>query len=503
MRALLLIVAVLLAFSPKPALARTPFDGVWLFEHAPDYPGVTMMEVTSKDGQVSGHVATQWYGPIPMQNARLIGGELQFEIRNLNDKERATRIWTSAVQSDGTVKLSGDIWYAHVEQTGIRGTQADKKRRSFRFAELPVGGTIDWDGLAKAPPMGWSSWNKFEDKIDDKTIREIADAMVATGLRDAGYVYVNIDDGWQGVRGPDGEMRPNDRFPDMKALADYLHDRGLKLGIYTSPGPRSCAGYEGSYGHIEQDARTFARWGVDYVKYDLCSGEWFYDDAEKVRLAYYAFGAALKATGRPIIYSLCEYGRFDVGSWGRSVGGQLWRVSGDITDDFQAMARIGFEKRGNPEVSGPGGWNDLDMLEIGNGGMSEDEYRTHMTLWAISAAPLIMGHDVRKSDPATLRLLTNREVIAVDQDPKGVQGKLVRRVDAAEVWTKPLADGSVAIALFNRSGVPATMNLQASDAGFGSLTTVRDLWRGAELSPGGGTFVVPPHGTILLKVGGQ
>jgi alpha-galactosidase len=288
----------------------------------------------------------------------------------------------------------------------------------------------------------------------------------------------------------------------MKALADYLHARGLKLGVYTSPGPKSCAGYEGSYGHIEQDARTFARWGVDYVKYDLCSGEWFSDDADKVKRDYYAFGAALKASGRPIIYSLCEYGRFDVGSWGRSVGGHLWRVSGDITDDYATMARIGFEKHGNAADTGPGGWNDLDMLEIGNGGMTEDEYRTHMTLWAISASPLIMGHDLRKSDPVTLHLLTNREVIAVDQDPKGVQGQAVRRAGSAEIWGKPLADGSVAVALFNRFDAPAMLDLQASDAGFTSLTDIRDVWRGANV-PDTRTFTVPSHGAILLKVRGR
>jgi alpha-galactosidase len=314
---------------------------------------------------------------------------------------------------------------------------------------------------------------------------------------------VNIDDGWQGTRGPDGEIRPNDRFPDMQALGDYLHGRGLKLGIYTSPGPKSCAGYEGSYGHVEQDARTFARWGVDYVKYDLCSGEWFYADADTVKRTYRQMGAALRATGRPIIYSLCEYGRFDVGSWGRSVGGHLWRVSHDITDDYASMTRNGIDMAGNPQKAGPGGWNDPDMLEVGNGGMSDDEYRTHMTLWAMSAAPLIMGHDVRKSTPTTLKLLTNREVLAVDQDSKGVQGHRVRASATEEVWAKPLADGQVAVALFNRSTVTATLKLEPSDAGFSSVTAVRDLWQGSDIGPETTTLILPPHGSILLKVAGR
>ena len=501
MRWLILAATITLAPLASAAAARTPYDGIWLFDAAPLYPGVTMMEVKSRGNRITGSVTTKWYGPIEMQRSRLADGKLQFEIQNLNDKEHATRTWTASLARRDQVSLTGDIWYAHVEQAGRRGTLAQARR--FRFAPLPPLGAIPSDGLAETPPMGWSSWNKFAEKIDDKSIRQVADAIVRTGLRDAGYTYVNIDDGWQGERGPGGEIRPNAHFPDMKALADYLHARGLKLGIYTSPGPKSCAGFEGSYGHVEQDARTFARWGVDYVKYDLCSGEWFYDDADKVKRTYYEMGAALKATGRPIIYSLCEYGRFDVGSWGRSVGGHLWRTTGDIEDKFASMERIGFEKNGPPEHAGPGGWNDADMLEIGNGGMTEDEYRTHMTLWAMSAAPLIMGHDVRTTDAAALRLLTNREVIAIDQDPKGVQGRKVRSEAAGEIWAKPLADGTMAVALFNRGDTPAEISLRPSDAGFASVTDLRDLWRGADLAPGTTQFSVPVHGTIMLKVTGS
>ena len=484
------------------ARAATPLDGVWLFDKAPPYPGVTMARLSSEGGKLKGVITTAWYGPMEMQNLVVEGDKASFELRNLNDKAHATRQWT-AVLDGKDLKLTGDIWYAHVEQTGRRGMAKEAKARTFTSTALPPLGTLAPDGLAKTPPMGWSSWNKFAENIDDKTIRAMADALVASGLRDAGYVYVNIDDGWQGTRGPDGAIRPNAKFPDMKALADYVHARGLKFGLYSSQGPRTCAGFEGSYGHVRQDAQTYADWGVDYLKYDLCSGEWFYDDADKVQRSYYEMGVALRATGRPIVYSLCEYGRFEVGAWGRSVGGHLWRTTGDITDDYAAMAKIGFDKNGRADFAGPGGWNDPDMLEIGNGGMSHDEYATHMTLWAMSAAPLMMGHDLRQSSAEVLRMLENREVIAVDQDALGVQGRAVRREGSTEVWTKPLIDGGVAIALFNRGETAAPMKLLDSDVPTGALTRVRDLWRRTDLSDGQRDFQIPAHGVVMLRVGGR
>lgn len=486
----------------QPAPAQATLDGIWLFDGAPPYPGVTMMQVSTTGGRTNGSVTTSWYGPIRMQNAKIVDGVATFDMRTLNDKANTTRRWTARLSGAGIV-LEGDIWSSHVEQTGRRGTAQDAAARNFRFTELPPLGTIAPDNLARTPPMGWSSWNKFAEHIDDKTIRAMADAMVAMGLRDAGYTYVNIDDGWQGTRGPDGSIRPNEKFPDMRALADYVHARGLKLGIYSSPGPRTCAGYEGSYGHVTQDAQTFADWGVDYLKYDLCSGEWFYADAGTVQRTYYEMGAALKATGRPIIYSLCEYGRFDVGAWGNAVGGHLWRTTGDITDDYKTMAQIGFDKNGNTDHARPRGWNDPDMLEVGNGGMSDDEYTTHMTLWAMSAAPLLMGHDLRLTTPAALRLLENREVIAVDQDPRGVQGRAVYRNGAVEIWSKSLTDGSVAIALFNRGETTTRIGFQPADAGFTSIVAVRDLWRGKQVNPLSGAYQVPKHGAVLLRVSGR
>ncbi|ESQ91155.1 glycoside hydrolase family 27 protein [Asticcacaulis benevestitus] len=323
---------------------------------------------------------------------------------------------------------------------------------------------------------------------------------VSSGLRDAGYVYVNIDDGWQGERDAQGVLHPNTNFPDMKALADYVHARGLKLGLYSSPGPKSCAGYAGAYGHIKQDAQTFADWGVDYLKYDLCSGEAFYNTSDTVYATYQEMGEALNDTGRDIVYSLCQYGRFDVGAWGRDVGGHLWRTTGDIEDTYDVMARIGFDKNGVANHTGPNGWNDPDMLEIGNGGMSFDEYKTHMTLWTLMSAPLVLGDDVRHMTPETLSLLTNKEVIAIDQDRLGAQGLPARKDGQTEVWTKKLADGSTAVGLFNRGDTTTLISGSWADIKV-SGKTVRDLWAGSDHHADEGySYAVPKHGAVLLRV---
>ena len=495
------LIAALVVAVGAPVSAAPGIAGIWLFDHAAPNPGVTMMRVAVAGGTVSGSVTTKWYGPIAMMNAARHGDTIDFDTRNINDRARPTRHWTATVTPQG-IRLVGDLWESHIDTIGRHGGSHDSVTRTFRFVPPPRLMAVAPDGLAETPPMGWSSWNGFADRIDDSTVRAVADTIVANDLRDAGYRYVNIDDGWQGTRGPDGAIRPNDRFPDMKALADYLHARGLKLGIYTSPGPRTCAGYEGSYGHVAQDARTFANWGVDYLKYDLCSGEWFYANADAVKRSYAEMGAALRATGRPILFSLCEYGRFTVADWGRSVGGHLWRTTGDITDDYAQMAKIGFDRNPTFRPGGPGGWNDPDMLEVGNGGMSRDEYATHMTLWAMSAAPLLMGNDLRKANATTLALLANRGVIAVDQDARGAQGRAVRKDDSTETWSKPLADGAVALALFNRSTLPVQMGVNAADAGLPRIGHARDLWRGADLSSVPASVTVPAHGVVLLRVAG-
>lgn len=392
---------------------------------------------------------------------------------------------------------------------------------------------------AATPPMGWNSWNHFGRDVSDADVRAAADALVSSGMKDAGYVYVNIDDGWQGTRDVNGNIRANSKFPDMKALADYVHARGLKLGIYSSPGPRTCANFEGSYGHEEQDAHTYAAWGVDYLKYDLCSYRILLAEnapgitAEQkdalqhasdpraqmmqasrylkvyspqqiamMKAAYEKMHLALQKTGRPIFYSLCQYGIGDVWEWGPSVGANSWRTTGDIRDAYTSMSDIGFGQLGIAQFAGPGHWNDPDMLEIGNGGMTPDEYRTHMSLWALLAAPLLAGNDLSKMSRETLSILTNRDVIAVDQDPLGKQGERIAASKATEIWMKPLKGGAVAIGLFNRGGTENSVTLRLTDAGLHKPVKAHDLWVGRDLGVlrNSYTATVPRHGVVMLKL---
>jgi alpha-galactosidase len=363
--------------------------------------------------------------------------------------------------------------------------------------------------VASTPPMGWNSWNHFRDKIDDATVRAQADAMVSSGMRDAGYVYVNIDDTWEGERDAKGIIHPNSKFPDMKALADYVHSKGLKLGIYSSPGPKTCAKYEGSYGHEEQDAQTYADWGIDYLKYDLCGLRDMMKEAgspeaaHKIMMdAYTKMRDALLKTHRPIVYSLCQYGNDAVWRWGASVGGNLWRTTGDISDRYARMAEIGFSQAGIARYAGPGHWNDPDMLEVGNGGMNAEEYRTHMSLWAILAAPLLAGNDLSKMTPETISLLTNREVVAIDQDSAGIPGDRVSAEGPTEVWVRPLADGSKAVGLFNRHAQPMDMHVDFRQLGFTGPVKLHDLWTGNNPEAKNGEYQtrVPGHGVVLLRV---
>ena len=362
---------------------------------------------------------------------------------------------------------------------------------------------LPYNGLAKTPPMGWNSWNAFENRIDDTMVRAMADAMITSGMRDAGYVYINIDDTWEGVRDAQGNLAPNKKFPDMKALADYVHSKGLMFGVYSSPGPRTCGEYPGSYGHEEQDAKTFAAWGVDYLKYDWCGARMIYKDAD-LRAIYQKMGDALLKSGRPIIYSLCEYGNGNVHTWGAKVGANLWRTTGDIHDSWNSM--IGNITKQIPTASsaGPGHWNDPDMLEIGNGHMTDDEYRTHMSLWALTAAPLLAGNDIRSMTVATKEILMNREVIAVDQDALGRQASPVRTGEF-EMWVKPLADGSVAVGVVNMGAAEATTSVKASDLGLGAgVKSARDLWRHANIAFNEGVYMtkIASHGVLMLRVSG-
>jgi alpha-galactosidase len=370
----------------------------------------------------------------------------------------------------------------------------------FALLLFAVSSTRAQSSVAQTPPMGWNSWNHFACKVTAVDVRGAADAIAKNGMKEAGYLYVNVDDCWQGTRDEEGHMRPNENLGDMKALADYVHSKGLKFGIYSSPGPRTCAGFEGSYQHEEQDAQTYAAWGVDYLKYDWCSASEVYP-VSQIRDVYKKMHDALQRTGRPIVYSLCQYGWELVWRWGPEVGGNLWRTTGDIEDRYESMTKIGFGQAGLEPFAGPGHWNDPDMLEIGNGGMSSDEYITHMTLWCLLAAPLLAGNDLTRVTPVDLAILLNKEAIAVDQDPKGVQGHRVSAEGPLEVWAKPLGDGSVAVGFFSRAGsYPAKVSVK--DLGFTGAVHVRDLWLHKDLGTFSGEYraQVPRHGAVLVRV---
>jgi alpha-galactosidase len=368
--------------------------------------------------------------------------------------------------------------------------------------------------LVQTPPMGWNSWNHFAGRVTEQDVKDAADAMVKSGMRKAGYVYVNVDDTWEGTRNANGVLSSNAKFPDMKALGDYIHSRGLKFGIYSSPGPLTCAHYAASYGHEQHDADLYASWGVDYLKYDLCSFRTIMKAAKQVHPddagldkrmqmeAYAKMRRALDHTGRPIVLSLCQYGEEDVWTWGASVGGNLWRTTGDINDTYARMATIGFGQAGLAKYAGPGHWNDPDMLEVGDGGMSAEEYRTHMSLWAILAAPLLAGNDLSKMSDETKSILMNKAVIAIDQDRLGKQGDRVSKNGDLEVWSKPLAGGAVAVGLFNRSTADAPMTVKLSDVSTLARPHITNVWTGAKIKPSDGTLTatIPAHGVLLLRL---
>jgi alpha-galactosidase len=385
-------------------------------------------------------------------------------------------------------------------------------------AVVGVGAQTVASNVAATPPMGWNSWNYFAGKVTDKDIRDTADLLVSTGMRDAGYVYVNIDDTWEGKRDAAGKIQSNEKFPDMKALADYVHSKGLKLGIYSSPGPKTCAGYEGSLGHEDQDAATYAEWGIDYLKYDLCSYGGVMktqapnDPAAQNRLmheAYEKMHQAILKTGRLMVYSLCQYGMDSVWEWGPEVGGNLWRTTGDISATFDRMSLIGRSQAGLARFAGPGHWNDPDMLEVGNGRLTLDENMTHMTLWAMLAAPLIAGNNLPQMKPEIAAILMNKEVIAIDQDTMGKQGDRVFADGPLEIWAKSLKGGaghkSAAVAIFNFGESPSEMRkdtLHLKEMGFAGAVTARDVWAAKNLGKITDQYkvTIPKHGVVLLLV---
>ncbi len=353
--------------------------------------------------------------------------------------------------------------------------------------------------LAPTPPMGWNSWNKFGSKIDDSIIRAQADAMVASGLKAAGYQFVNIDEGWEGTRDPEGNLHPNASFPDMKALAAYVHGRGLKIGIYSSPGPKACGGFEGSYGHEAQDARLFASWDMDYLKYDWCTAGTVYQRAQYPD-ALRKMSEELAHAGRPMVYSI--HGRGAVWTYSAAQGANLWRSTGDISDTYARMLAIGFGQEGLERFAGPGHWNDPDMLEVGNGGMKENEYRMHMSLWCLLAAPLMAGNDLTNMTPSTISILTNPEVLAIDQDSAGIQGHRIFEQGAIVVMMKPLANGSKAVGFFNREQGTVSVSVKFTDVGLGRTAFVRDLWEKKDRGSFTDSFTteVPEHGVVFVRI---
>ncbi|MEI9977077.1 MAG: alpha-galactosidase [Ignavibacteriota bacterium] len=364
------------------------------------------------------------------------------------------------------------------------------------------------NGLARTPPMGWNSWNKIGCNVAEASVKQAADAMVKSGMKDAGYQYIVIDDCWQVSRDEEGNIVADaQKFPHgIKAVADYVHGLGLKFGIYSDAGAKTCAGRPGSRGYEFQDARTYAKWGVDYLKYDWCN-----TGKENAEAAYSTMRDALAKTGRPIVFSLCEWGTAKPWTWAANVG-NLWRTTTDIVDQWEGKGKdygagvmtIVDLNVDLAEFAGPGHWNDPDMLEVGNGGMTTTEYRSHFSLWAMLAAPLMAGNDLGTMKPEIAEILMNREVIAVDQDALGKQGKRVRHENDQDVFVKPLQDGGVAIALVNRGKDTQTIAVSWKDAGLADdkRVAIRDLWQHKDLGSFQGSFSapVPSHGTVMIRM---
>jgi alpha-galactosidase len=377
-----------------------------------------------------------------------------------------------------------------------------------------------FDGLALTPPMGWNSWNKFGCNVTESLIRETADAIVASGMRDAGYQYVNIDDCWHGTRDSLGFIHPDpQRFPSgMAALAAYVHARGLKLGIYSDAGTETCGGRPGSHGYEDRDAHQYAAWGVDYLKYDWC-----HTDSLSAVDAYRTMRDALRRAGRPIVFSLCEWGQHKPWLWAATVG-HLWRTTGDIYNCFDCVQNHGTwsswgvmaildQQQGLRGYAGPDHWNDPDMLEVGNG-MSDNEDRAHFSMWSMLAAPLIAGNDPRQMSAATRQILTNRAVVAVDQDSLGIEGFRYSAADSVEVWFKPLAGSAWAMVVLNRAHAPRHVafdwarqpvrdSVSGRAASFGTATyRVRDLWTAADAGTTARpwTALVPAHDVVMLRL---
>ena len=408
--------------------------------------------------------------------------------------------------------------------------KAGSYRMTFRAANAHGTAARDWrlevgERIALTPPMGWNSWNCFAHTVSDASIRTAAQAMVESGLSRHGWSYVNIDDYWQtcpgertdmSLMGPArdsaGRILPNARFPDMAALCRDVHQLGLKIGIYSSPGATTCGGCVGSWGHEAQDAQTYADWGFDYLKYDWCSYAQCVrnDSLSELMRPYLVMGRALRAQPRDLLLSLCQYGMGYVAGWGAKAGGQCWRTTHDIVDTWESVTGIVQAQEGFELFAGPGAWNDLDMLVVGTVGWGEphptrltpNEQYSHLSYWCLLASPLLLGCDLTRLDPFTLNLLTNDEVLDVNQDPLGRQAVRVQHDDAQEIWAKPMSDGSTAVGLFNRSCLTRTVTLPFASLGLKGPHRLRDLWRQKDLGVAADTFAaeIPGHGVLLLNV---
>jgi alpha-galactosidase len=378
--------------------------------------------------------------------------------------------------------------------------------------------------VAQTPPMGWNSWNYFSRNVTENDVKQAADALVSTGMKDAGYVYVNIDDTWEGTRNAAGVLSTNSKFPDMKGLANYVHSKGLKLGIYSGPGPKTCAGYEASYGHEQQDADLYASWGIDYLKYDLCSFRQNMqerapnDNAAQMKMmiaAYAKMDKALKSTGRPIVFSFCQYGWDAVWEWAPSVGGNLWRTTDDIKPNWISIYSIIEEQGGLSKYAGPGHWNDPDMLEVGNGMkdprvkggiryLSLAEDRSHFSMWAMLAAPLLAGNDLTHMDPDVLKILTNRDVISIDQDRLGHEATRAYADGEVEVWVRHLEHGAMAVAVLNAGSDRYTthpFHLNLTRLGLHGPQKGKDLWTGKQVAlTNDEPIEIASHDILLVRI---
>jgi alpha-galactosidase len=377
--------------------------------------------------------------------------------------------------------------------------------------------------IALTPPMGWNSWNCFAGSVSAEKVEAAADAMVQSGLIDHGWTYINIDDYWETKPGSDdstllgaprddnGFIIPNKRFPDMKALSSYIHSKGLKMGVYSSPGPLTCGGCTASFGYEEKDAQKYSEWGVDYLKYDWCSYRGNTSDLNDLMKPYTVMRSVLNKVNRDIVFSLCQYGMGNVWEWGGKVGGNCWRTTGDIEDTWESMSGIGFNQGGHENYAKPGNWNDPDMLVVGMVGwgpnlhpthLMPNEQYTHISLWCLLSAPLLIGCDMTQLDDFTLGLLTNDEVIDVNQDPLGKQAGRVLSSGDGEIWSKELEDGSKAVGLFNRGEKKAEITADLTLLGFTGRCAIRDLWHQKDLGTFNAQFTtsVAPHGVVLVKV---